>query len=70
MRRNAATEASEGGDDVTALREERELLERRLEEAHIHLSDIKSSWSGKIASLETQVRNVGWNVSMRDVELF
>ena len=42
-------------DRVQALLGERILLERRLEEAHLHLSDIKSSWSGKISSLETQV---------------
>lgn len=42
-------------ESVALLREERSLLELRLEEAHIHLSDIKSSWSSKIASLETQV---------------
>ena len=40
---------------VQALLGDRVLLERRLEEAHLHLSDIKSSWSGKISSLETQV---------------
>ncbi|KAJ8875094.1 hypothetical protein PR048_022985 [Dryococelus australis] len=40
---------------VQALLGERVLLERRLEEAHLHLSDIKTSWSEKIASLETQV---------------
>lgn len=40
---------------VHALLNERILLERRLEEAHLHLSEIKSSWSEKIASLETQV---------------
>lgn len=34
---------------------ERKLLEQRLEEAHLHLTDIKTSWSDKIASLETQV---------------
>lgn len=34
---------------------ERKLLEQRLEEAHLHLADIKTSWSDKIASLETQV---------------
>lgn len=34
---------------------ERALLERRLEEAHLHLSEIKTSWSTKIAILETQV---------------
>mgnify|MGYP002716709373 FL=1 len=34
---------------------ERALFERRLEEAHVHLLQIKSSWSSKIESLETQV---------------
>lgn len=34
---------------------ERKLLEQRLEEAHLHLADIKTSWSDKIALLETQV---------------
>ncbi|XP_043677124.1 golgin subfamily A member 1 isoform X1 [Vespula pensylvanica] len=40
---------------VADLMRERTLLERKLEEAHLHLSDIKTSWSGKISSLETQV---------------
>lgn len=40
-------------DDKTVL--ERKLLEQRLEEAHVHLADIKTSWSDKILSLETQV---------------
>ncbi|XP_067001450.1 golgin subfamily A member 1 [Anabrus simplex] len=40
---------------VQALLGERVLLERRLEEAHLHLSNIKLSWSEKISSLETQV---------------
>ncbi|XP_077292191.1 golgin 97 isoform X2 [Arctopsyche grandis] len=30
-------------------------LRRRLEEAQLHLHDIKTSWSGQIATLETQV---------------
>ncbi|OXU23753.1 hypothetical protein TSAR_013185 [Trichomalopsis sarcophagae] len=53
--------ALESGDQVTVddrvadLMRERTLLERKLEEAHLHLSDIKTSWSGKISSLETQV---------------
>uniref|UniRef100_A0A224XJM3 Putative golgin subfamily protein a member 1 n=1 Tax=Panstrongylus lignarius TaxID=156445 RepID=A0A224XJM3_9HEMI len=42
-------------DRVQALLGERALLERRLEEAHVHLTDIKASWSAQIASLETQV---------------
>ncbi|XP_051158599.1 golgin subfamily A member 1-like [Leptopilina boulardi] len=40
---------------IANLMRERTLLERKLEEAHLHLSDIKTSWSGKISSLETQV---------------
>lgn len=40
------------------LNSERKLLEQRLEEAHIHLADIKTSWSDKIASLETQVKHL------------
>ncbi|XP_043275854.1 golgin subfamily A member 1 isoform X1 [Venturia canescens] len=40
---------------IADLMRERTLLERKLEEAHLHLSDIKTSWSGKISSLETQV---------------
>ncbi|KAL1457923.1 hypothetical protein WDU94_008103 [Cyamophila willieti] len=61
MKRTELKESADGGDEnsaLTALREERSLLERRLEEAHIHLSDIKSSWSSKIASLETQVERL------------
>ncbi|PNF41512.1 hypothetical protein B7P43_G13037, partial [Cryptotermes secundus] len=42
-------------DRIQALLGERRLLDRRLEEAHLHLLEIKSSWSGKILSLETQV---------------
>lgn len=40
---------------VQKLLGERALFERRLEEAHLHLSQIKSSWSSQIESLETQV---------------
>ncbi|KAG5883231.1 hypothetical protein JTB14_011423 [Gonioctena quinquepunctata] len=34
---------------------ERKLLEQRLEETHLHLTEIKTTWSDKISSLETQV---------------
>lgn len=40
---------------VANLMRERTLLERKLEEAHLHLFDIKTSWSEKISNLETQV---------------
>uniref|UniRef100_A0A1Y1KKE2 Uncharacterized protein n=1 Tax=Photinus pyralis TaxID=7054 RepID=A0A1Y1KKE2_PHOPY len=42
-------------DDNSQENGELKLLEQRLEEAHLHLADIKTSWSDKIASLETQV---------------
>ncbi|CAH0557860.1 unnamed protein product [Brassicogethes aeneus] len=46
--------SNETSTDEHAVKERR-LLEQRLEEAHLHLADIKTSWSDKIASLETQV---------------
>lgn len=48
------TESSGETADNQALME-RKMLEQRLEEAHLHLADIKSSWSDKISALETQV---------------
>lgn len=48
---------SESTDNPTEnqLLTERKMLEQRLEEAHLHLADIKTSWCEKISSLETQV---------------
>lgn len=51
LRQRVANETS--SDEQVNL--ERKLLEQRLEEAHLHLADIKTSWSDKIAALETQV---------------
>ncbi|XP_044268760.1 golgin subfamily A member 1 [Tribolium madens] len=51
LRQRVANETS----DDEHIASERRLLEQRLEEAHLHLADIKTSWSDKIASLETQV---------------
>ncbi|XP_044594993.1 golgin subfamily A member 1-like isoform X1 [Cotesia glomerata] len=42
-------------DRIADLMRERTLLERKLEETHLHLSDIKTSWSSTISNLETQV---------------
>ncbi|KAF5298434.1 hypothetical protein FQR65_LT01213 [Abscondita terminalis] len=50
--RQRTSSNSDGNDQEN---QERKLLEQRLEEAHLHLADIKTSWSDKIASLETQV---------------
>ena len=58
LEQRVALESGDQGtvdDRVADLMRERALLERKLEEAHLHLSDIKTSWSGKISSLETQV---------------
>lgn len=44
-----------GDGNETKVDSEKKLLEQRLEEAHMQLTDIKTSWSDKIASLETQV---------------
>lgn len=52
LRQRVANETS--SDEQVNL--ERKLLEQRLEEAHLHLADIKTSWSDKIAALETQVK--------------
>lgn len=52
-----------GDDELKALLQERKLLEQRLEEAHLHLIDIKSSWSGQNLSLETQVARLSRQVA-------
>ena len=53
---------------VAALMRERMLLERKLEEAHLHLSDIKTSWSEKISSLETQVGRLSRQAGEEGIE--
>lgn len=50
-------------EKVQSLLQERKLLEQRLEEAHLHLSDIKSSWSGQNLALETQVNRLSRQVA-------
>lgn len=50
------TESANESTENSQLLAERKILEQRLEEAHLHLSDIKTSWCEKISSLETQVK--------------
>lgn len=50
-------------DQIKSLLQERKLLEQRLEEAHLHLIDIKSTWSGQNLSLETQVARLSRQVA-------
>lgn len=43
--------------------QEKKLLEQRLEEAHMHLFDVKSTWSNQNLSLETQLSRLSRQVS-------
>jgi golgin subfamily A protein 1 len=66
LRQRVANETSD--DEHVA--SERRLLEQRLEEAHLHLADIKTSWSDKIASLETQVSIPTFTLSKKKKKFF
>ncbi|XP_071445778.1 golgin subfamily A member 1 [Hetaerina americana] len=68
--RNLLLQTENGGDigsgeelsissKTAGLLAERARLERALEEAHEHVSEVKASWSRRIASLETQVERLG-----------
>ncbi|XP_064457538.1 golgin subfamily A member 1-like isoform X3 [Ornithodoros turicata] len=47
-----------GDEQVQSLIQERRSLETKLDEARQHLSEVKSSWSEKINSLEAQILNL------------
>ncbi|KAH8384545.1 hypothetical protein KR093_000277 [Drosophila rubida] len=53
---------------VQALAHEHKLLEQHLEEAHLQLSDIKSSWSGQNFALEKQVSRLSQQVAEETTE--
>ena len=62
---------SSGGsadEKVQCLLQERDLLEQRLEAAHLHLSDIKTSWSIQNMTLETQVSRLSRQVAEETTE--
>ncbi|XP_013117258.1 golgin subfamily A member 1 [Stomoxys calcitrans] len=63
-----ALQTLSGDEKVQALVLERKLLEQRLEEAHLQLSDIKSSWSGQNLALETQVSRLSKQVAEETTE--
>lgn len=60
--------SNENDEAVHILNEERKLLEQRLEEAHLHLSDIKSTWSVQNMALETQVSRLSHQVAAETTE--
>ncbi|XP_014096452.2 golgin subfamily A member 1 [Bactrocera oleae] len=55
-------------EKMQALVQERKMLEQHLEEAHLQLSDIKSTWSGQNLSLETQVSRLSKQVAEETTE--
>lgn len=55
-------------EKVQTLLRERRMLEQRLEEAHLHLSDIKSRWSAQNMALETQVDRLSRQVAAETTE--
>jgi len=56
------TNSESESDKINLLLAERKLLEQRLEEAHLHLYDIKSTWSSQNLTLETQVQRLSRQV--------
>lgn len=59
---------SRDDEPVQRLLAERQLLEQRLEEAHLHLADIKSTWSAQNLALETQVSRLSHQVAAETTE--
>ncbi|XP_062136343.1 golgin subfamily A member 1 isoform X1 [Drosophila sulfurigaster albostrigata] len=57
-----------GDQQVQALVHEHKLLEQHLEETHLQLSDIKSSWSGQNFALEKQVSRLSQQVAEETTE--
>lgn len=55
-------------EKVQSLLRERRMLEQRLEEAHLHLSDIKGTWSAQNMALETQVDRLSRQVAAETTE--
>lgn len=55
-------------EKVQSLLRERRMLEQRLEEAHLHLADIKGTWSAQNMALETQVDRLSRQVAAETTE--
>jgi golgin subfamily A protein 1 len=49
------TSSDSENDKIRLLLQERKMLESRLEEAHIHLYEIKSNWTSQNLTLENQL---------------
>ncbi|XP_053657847.1 golgin subfamily A member 1 [Anopheles marshallii] len=62
------TNSGSTDEKVQCLLQERDLLEQRLEAAHLHLSDIKTRWSVQNMTLETQVSRLSRQVAEETTE--
>ncbi|XP_052897462.1 golgin subfamily A member 1 [Anopheles moucheti] len=62
------TNSGSTDEKVQCLLQERDLLEQRLEVAHLHLSDIKTRWSVQNMTLETQVSRLSRQVAEETTE--
>lgn len=62
------TATDKDDEKIQFLLHERKMLENRLEEAHIQLRDIKSSWTSKNFNLENQVQRLSSQVSEETAE--
>lgn len=55
-------------EKIQTLVRERRMLEQRLEEAHLHLSDVKGTWSAQNMALETQLDRLSRQVAAETTE--
>lgn len=55
-------------DKIKLLLQERKMLESRLEEAHIHLYEIKSNWTSQNLTLENQLSRLSRQVAEETAE--
>lgn len=62
------TSADGENDKIKLLLQERKMLENRLEEAHLHLYDIKSSWTSQNLTLENQLHRLSRQVAEETAE--
>lgn len=62
------TSSDSENDKIKLLLQERKVLENRLEEAHLHLYDIKSSWTSQNLKLENQLQRLSRQVAEETAE--
>lgn len=62
------TSSDSENDKIKLLLQERKMLENRLEEAHLHLYDIKSSWTSQNLTLENQLHRLSRQVAEETAE--